>query len=184
MTLIHNSAVAEMTIRKTLWNALLIASIGCTLTACATQKNVINNANEVERVRLAAEQWKTYYEADDYDSLMTLYTDNPRVYLHGQPGLVGMQAVKDYFKPRMGIAKAKFELDYETIEVTGDLAILVSKYWLTIQTDKPSEPFRDQGRSLLIYKKDASGDWKIAFDIDQASPDVDWIRKELRQKTF
>ncbi len=133
---------------------------------------------------MAAEQWKSYYEAADYDGLMTLYTDNPKVYLHGQPGLVGMQAVKDYFKPRVGAAKATFELDYESIEVFDDLAVLVSKYWLTLKTDDSSKPIRDQGRSLLIYKKDLNGDWKIAFDIDQASPDVNWISKELMEKTY
>jgi len=149
------------------------------LTGCANSIQTLAPVDEVQRVRLAAEQWKKYYEADDYDGLMTLYTDSPRVYLHGQPGLVGMQAVRDYFKPRVGTAKATFELDYETIEVYGDLAVLVSKYWLTLKTKDSKTPIRDQGRSMLIYKKDLNGEWKIAFDIDQSSPDVDWVGKEL-----
>jgi hypothetical protein len=33
--------------------------------------------------------------------------------------------------------------------------------------------YRDAGRSMLIYKKE-NGEWKIAADIDQASPDVAW----------
>ena len=154
------------------------------LLGCANTPTALSETNEVNRVRQAAEQWKSYYEANDYDGLMTLYTDNPRVYLHGQPGLVGMQAVRDYFKPRVGVGKATFELDYETIEVYGDLAILVSKYWLTLKMDDSDTPIRDQGRSMLIYAKDANNDWKIAFDIDQATPDVNWIKKELLEKTY
>lgn len=153
----------------------------CFLTACAS---IDHQSNEVEKVRAAAETWKTYYEAGNYDGLMTLYTDNPRVYLHGQPAIIGMQAVRDFFKPSVGKAKARFQLEYEVIEVNGDTATLVSKYWLTVQTDNPEKPYRDQGRSLLIYKKDHRGDWKIAFDIDQATPDVSWPDSELLKKTY
>ncbi len=160
--------------------ALLIFCIYL-LSGCATN-NVSNS--EIEQVRAAAEQWKSFYEAGDYDGLMTLYDENPRVYLHGQPAIIGMQAVRDFFKPSVGKAKSEFKLDYEIIEINGSTATLVSKYWLTVETDNPEQPYRDQGRSLLIYKKDSNGDWKIAYDIDQATPDVSWTDPELMKKTY
>jgi len=151
------------------------------LSACASTPDSID---ETERVRAAAEQWKAYYEAGNYDGLMTLYDTNPRVYLHGQPAIIGMQAVRDFFKPSVGKAKSEFKLDYEIIEINGSTATLVSKYWLTVETDNPEKPYRDEGRSLLIYKKDSKGDWKIAYDIDQATPDVTWPDPELLKKTY
>lgn len=151
------------------------------LSGCATTADSID---ETARVKAAAEQWKSYYEAGNYDGLMTLYDANPRVYLHGQPAIIGMQAVRDFFKPSVGKAKSEFKLDYEIIEVTDNTATLVSKYWLTVETDNPKQPYRDAGRSLLIYKKDSNGDWKIAYDIDQASPDVSWPDEELMKKIY
>lgn len=151
------------------------------LCGCAS---VSVSKSEIEQVRTAAEQWKSFYEAGDYDGLMTLYDENPRVYLHGQPAIIGMQAVRDFFKPSVGKAKSEFKLDYEIIEINGSTATLVSKYWLTVETDNPEQPYRDQGRSLLIYKKDSNGDWKIAYDIDQATPDVSWPDQELMKKTY
>ncbi len=35
------------------------------------------------------------------------------------------------------------------------------------------EVYRETGRSLLVYKKH-EGQWKIAADIDQVTPDVTW----------
>lgn len=157
---------------------ILIALISA---GCATTSSTVD---ETERVKAAAEQWKSFYEAGNYDGLMTLYDENPRVYLHGQPAIIGMQAVRDFFKPSVGKAKSEFKLDYEVIEINGSTATLVSKYWLTVETDNPAQPYRDEGRSLLIYKKDSNGDWKIAYDIDQATPDVSWPDPELMKKTY
>ncbi len=154
------------------------------LSGCIGCASVTTAQNETEKVKAAAEQWKAFYEAGDYEGLMTLYTDNPRVYLHGQPAIIGMQAVRDFFKPSVGKAESKFMLDYEVIEVDGNTATLVSKYWLTVATDNPEIPYRDEGRSLLIYKKNSDGNWKIAFDIDQATPDVSWPDEELLKKTY
>lgn len=160
---------------------LLSLTICLGLGGCAS---TTNSVDEVARVKAAADSWKAYYEAGDYDGLMTLYTDNPRVYLHGQPAIKGMPAVRAFFKPSVGKAKSKFQLDYEIIEVHDDTAVLVSKYWLTVETDDPKKPYLDEGRSLLIYQKDNNGDWKIAFDIDQATPDVTWPDPELMKKTY
>jgi len=72
----------------------------------------------------------------------------------------------------MGTAEVEFLLEYEQIEVHGDVAHLVSKYWYTAAPKDGGEAYRDAGRSALIYKRDADGRWKIYLDLDQATPDV------------
>ena len=46
-----------------------------------------------------------------------------------------------------------------------------SKYWLKAIDNETGDTYLDAGRSLLVYKKH-DGQWKIAADIDQATPDV------------
>ena len=58
-------------------------------------------------------------------------------------------------------------------ETHGDIAYIISQYWLKAVDKKSGDVLLDAGRSLLVYKKD-DGAWKIAADIDQATPDVDW----------
>ena len=118
--------------------------------------------------------WAKYYKAGDLDSLMTLYHDDVVVALHGQPALYGKAAVRSYFSTRIGKADTEFELDYELEEIHGDLAYIISKYWLIAVDRDTGETYRDAGRSLLVYKKGSNGNWLIAADIDQSTPDVSW----------
>ena len=124
---------------------------------------------------IAAEggKWAKYYEQENLEGLMTLYVDDAVVALHGQPALFGIGAIRDYFSTRIGKAESIFELDYELRETHGDIAYIISKYWLKAIDKETGAIYRDAGRSLLVYKKQ-DGQWKIAADIDQATPDVTW----------
>ena len=127
-------------------------------------------ANEI-----AAEggKWARYYEQGDLDGLMTLYVDDAIVALHGQPALFGKEAIREYFSTRIGKADSTFELEYELRETHGEIAYIISKYWLKAVDNETGNTYLDAGRSLLVYKKH-DGRWKIAADIDQATPDVSW----------
>ena len=127
-------------------------------------------ANEI-----AAEggKWARYYEQGDLDGLMTLYVDDAIVALHGQPALFGIEAIREYFSTRIGKADSTFELEYELRETHGEIAYIISKYWLKAVDNETGNTYLDAGRSLLVYKKH-DGQWKIAADIDQATPDVTW----------
>ena len=130
-------------------------------------------ADEDGPVRAEGSLWAEYYKAGDLDALMTLYTDDVIVALHGQPALYGRDQVREYFSTRIGRADAEFELDYERVDVHGDIAWIVSKYWLVARDRATGDVYRDAGRSLLVYEKH-DGRWLIAADIDQATPDVGW----------
>ena len=124
---------------------------------------------------IAAEggKWAQYYEQADLEGLMTLYVDDAIVALHGQPALFGITEIREYFSTRIGKAESVFELDYELRETHGDIAYIISKYWLKATDNETGVIYKDAGRSLLVYKKQ-DGRWKIAADIDQATPDVAW----------
>ena len=124
---------------------------------------------------IAAEggKWANYYEKEDLEGLMSLYVDDAIVALAGQPALFGIGAIREYFSTRIGKAESIFELDYELRETHGDIAYIISKYWLKATDKNSGEVYLDAGRSLLVYKRQ-DGRWKIAADIDQATPDVTW----------
>lgn len=130
-----------------------------------------DSATEEDAIRQAGQTWTRYYQEGDLDGLMMLYEEDAVVALHGQPALFGTEAVRTYFAPRIGQADVSFELDYEVIEVHGDIAYIISKYWLHSTNRETGKTFTDAGRSMLVYKK-RDGAWKIAADLDQATPDV------------
>ena len=146
--------------------ALLLAAI-IVAAGCVRDSN-----NQDGPVRAEGSRWAEYYKAGDLDSLMTLYTDDAIVALHGQPALYGKEAVREYFSTRIGTADTEVELDYELEEIHGDIAYIISKYWLVAKNKETGETYKDAGRSLLVYKRGPDGNWLIAADIDQATPDV------------
>lgn len=125
-------------------------------------------------IRAEGARWAEYYQAEDLEALMTLYEDDVVVALHGQPALFGKEAVREYFAARLGKAETTFELNYEVVEVHGDIAYIISQYWLRAVNKESGDLFKDAGRSMLIYKRSEDGRWRIAADLDQATPDVGW----------
>ena len=122
----------------------------------------------------AAQLWIDSFEAGDLDGLMTLYTNDVTVALHGQPVLNGIDEVRAYFAARLGKWDSRFELEIERVEMGAQRSWLMSKYWFVARDLAGDGGFRDAGRSLLIYEPGDDGQWLIAADIDQATPDVTW----------
>ncbi len=124
-----------------------------------------------DAVRAAGRQWLDKFKAGDLDGLMALYTDNAQVALHGQPKLVGRDAVRGYFAGRLKTPPdTDFVLLEESLEIRGDTALSMARYWFTLRAG--GREYKDAGRSLLVYTRQPDGRWLIRTDIDQASPDV------------
>ncbi len=117
-------------------------------------------------------QWSAAYQAGDLEALMQHYVDDAFVALHGQPALKGKPAISAYFAPRLGQSDVSFDLRYERVRIYGDVAYIISQYWLTATDRNSGATVRDAGRSLLVYELGSDGQWRIAADIDQATPDV------------
>jgi uncharacterized protein (TIGR02246 family) len=124
-----------------------------------------------DAVRAAGRAWVTAFKGGDLEGLMALYADNAEVALHDQPKLTGRDAVRGYFAGRLKTRPdADFLLLEESLEVRGNTALAMSRYWFTLRAG--GREFKDAGRSLLVYVKDRKGRWLIRQDIDQTTPDV------------
>ncbi|MEM7283664.1 MAG: nuclear transport factor 2 family protein [Pseudomonadota bacterium] len=131
------------------------------------------NAKQLQAVRAAAHLWIEHFKSGDLDQLMTLYEPDAFIALHGQPAMRGIDEIRAYFESRIGRPGVKFDLDIEEIQIHGDVAHLVSKYWFELPLEDGGS-YRDAGRSLLIYKNSKEHGWRIYLDLDQATPDVTW----------
>ena len=133
---------------------------------------VANDAADIAAIEQAANKWIELYTAGDLDQLMTLYTPDAIVALHGKPALRGVEQIRNFFAPGMGKSRVTFEVDIEEIQIHGDVAHLLSRYYLTAEPKAGGDTWRDAGRSLLIYKRNTNNEWKLYLDIDQATPDA------------
>ncbi|MEL7537340.1 MAG: DUF4440 domain-containing protein [Pseudomonadota bacterium] len=134
-------------------------------------------ADDETALRQHADTWLAHYKAGDLDALMALYEDDAIVTLHDQPGLFGIDAIRAYFAAGLGKNDVTFDIEHELVEVNGNIGHVIAKYWLSATNRENGYVYRDAGRSLLIYKRGADGEWRIAVDIDQTTPDVKWPEK-------
>ncbi len=131
-----------------------------------------DRAADEAAIRANARQWIARFKAGDLDGLMALYWPEARVALHGQAIRIGAAAIRAGFAPALAAKpQVEFLVDIETIDVHGGHAFLISKYWYTSHGGGLPE-IADAGRSMLEYRRDRHGRWKILVDIDQATPDV------------
>ncbi len=149
---------------------LIGVAFALTIVGCAS----INTTDDEAALRAHGDTWIRHYKSGDLDALMTLYEPDAIVSLHDQPGLFGRDAIRRYFAQSAGKNDVIFDLEHELIEVNGDVAHLMARYWLTATSKENGYVYKDAGRSLLIYKRGSDGLWRIAIDIDQNTPDVTW----------
>lgn len=154
---------------RTLAACALLLALACSGGVSRAGSSADDARSSIESL---AGQWIAAFEAGDLDTLMSLYEPDAYVALHGQPALRGIEAIRDYMSRSAGRGEIEFLIDIERIEVQGDTAYLISAYWFTVLLPDAAEPVRDAGRSVLIFRRGEDERWRIAVDIDQATPEV------------
>lgn len=151
---------------------MLAAVTALAMTASLATPSQARETTAEAQVRATGRQWLAHYLAGEVEPLMKLYTPDAVVALHGQPKLSGIAAIRAYFAPRLAKKpNADFRLREESISVTGNQALSMAQYWLTLRLPD-GRTVTDAGRSLIVYRRDPGQGWRIAIDIDQATPDV------------
>ncbi len=133
----------------------------------ATSTNEESAAGLVE----AGERWRQLYEAGEWETLRTLYTDDAVLMTQGQAKIEGADAILAFLQ-RLAQAGAEvsFRFDPEEAVVENGLGFVTAKYRMDIAFPE-RDPVKVAGRSLLIYKWQ-DGMWKLWRDMDNFAPDA------------
>jgi uncharacterized protein (TIGR02246 family) len=142
--------------------AVLLGLIG----GCAKQTVPDTRAEDERMIReLENEGWKTI-EAKDLEGLMSFIAEDAVGLYSNTPILTGKDAIRESWKT--SFARSGFALSGEPVKVEvsrgGDLAYVQGTYSLTVN-DAAGKPIPDQGKYIVIYKKQADGNWRIVVDI-------------------
>jgi len=119
----------------------------------------------------AGERWRQLYEAGDWDTLRTLYTDDAVLMSQGQPKIEGADAILAFLKrlSEQG-ATVTFQFAPEQAVIENGLGFMIAKYRMDVAF-AGGEAATVAGRSMLVYKWQDDG-WKIWRDIDNFAPDA------------
>jgi len=121
---------------------------------------------EIDRTR---DEYAASWKAGDTARISGLYTDDAIVMYPDQPPVVGRAAISEYFKGFFTEFEAlDFQLASSEIVVAGDFAYDRGTYRWKAKPKKGGPPVDDDGKYLVILRRESDGRWRVARDMDNS----------------
>lgn len=131
-----------------------------------TESNENTNVRKlIERMNADAAKW---YAAGDIDSLVSIFSEQGWQMPPNNPALVGRAAIHGFWSQAVQWGQWEFNLQTQTVDVSGDIAVERGKYVLKFAAGNIAPPgmqsFEDRGNYLVHWCKEADGAWRILAD--------------------
>ena len=134
---------------------------------------MIQDTNEITKVRQNLETWLEAFNAKDIETLFSLY-DPESIYANaGAPLMRGVEQIKPWYQEALANMKGTLLHQEEAALQDGNLAMLLGAYYFQPPAGvTPPVDAHLTGRVSLIYRRNQNGDWKLIFDMDNTPPDI------------
>lgn len=141
---------------------LLLAGTLAVLAACTPAAPVHDMAADVAAVGKVRDAYATAFNAGNADAVGALYAADGNSMESMQPTLTGPSAIAAANKAMMDqMASAKVTITAAQTEVSGNMAYDQGTYQLVL-TPKTGAATTEDGRYLVVLKRQADGSWRIA----------------------
>ncbi len=107
--------------------------------------------------------WARHWNAGELDAVVAAYAEDAVYMPPHHAALHGREAIREYLKRPMGRGVKDLVYEVTYIRQSGDLAYDVGRYRMTVP-EKDGRTRRDEGKYLVVWKRESSGEWKIAAD--------------------
>ena len=159
--------------RQTLIPSLLLALavVACAKTEEPPPAPPIDAAAMKDSIQAREREWSAAFKAGDAAGIGNLYSEDGAT----------VQPVGDWWRGRATITEGmKKQLD--TVNVTareditdevipaGDYIIEIGHYSMAGTTKKGNKPISSAGRYMVVWRKDADGQWRLYRDIGSEAP--------------
>lgn len=121
-------------------------------------------------IRAIGERWQSLYQAGAYDQIPELYTVDTLVMPRGRPAIEGREAMSRAVGGLAAGRRVEIDLEERELVVRPPYAWMVNDFEITYFPREGGQPEVDYGRSLIIYREDADGAWRIHRDFDAPAP--------------
>ena len=115
-------------------------------------------------------EWNSGLDGGDIERMARTCHERTMTVNERQPVTVGVQAIRDKYNPRIAAAEITSGFDIENLEVYGDTAVVVGRFYGTMKMRDTGEVRSPEGRLVLVYQRDENGAWKMILDMDNNGP--------------
>lgn len=153
--------VREMPLRRHLFVPLVAL-----LVACESPGDGASDPAELNRLRAVNDAYRAGWLAGDSAAVLRLFAaDAVLLPHHGDPPVVGLDAIRRYWWPPGPASTTITTLDVTTdgADVRGDAGVLWGRFTLafSFETDGRQRSLRNAGTYLMVLRKQADGHWRI-----------------------
>ena len=143
------------------------------LGACATPPPAppVNAPADIAAINALRAKFQQVFNAGDASAVGNLYTVDAIAANNHQPSEIGRDAIAKATADLFAQFNVKFELTAEETQTMGDFGYDRGRFTfaLTPKTAGAPAPPVDEGRYLVILKKDTDGQWRVSRDIGNSS---------------
>lgn len=145
---------------------MLLSVLLALISGCSTQPPRDTRAEDENVIReMETEGWKTI-EAKDLEGVISYFADDALALYSNMPVLKGKDAIREAW--RTNFAQPGFAMSGQPLKVevsrAGDLAYVQGTYSQTVN-DTAGKPVTDNGKYVVVYKKQPDNKWKLVIDI-------------------
>lgn len=128
---------------------------------------------DIDAIRAAGKRWAEYYATGRFSEIPDLYTTDTMVMPRGRPRIEGREAMRRAIGGLAAGRKVQIDVIEREIRAVGDYGWYVGDFRVTYISPTPGvAPVTENGRSLIIYRRDGDGRWRVHRDIDSPAPQL------------
>jgi ketosteroid isomerase-like protein len=138
------------------------------------QPKTAREAADLAAIRAVGQTWKRLYTEGRFSEIPNLYTQDTMVMPRGRPVIVGRDQMRRSIGGLAAGRKVNIDVTEKEAFVAGRYGWFVSEFKVTYTPAVANAPVvSEHGRSLILYRKDSDGQWRIHRDMDSPAPHAD-----------
>jgi len=155
---------------------LVLAVSGCAPQAdvAAVETNAADHHELIEEVRALDDALTEAILADDIDSMLAVYAEDPISLPNMSPRMDGIEAIRASYDQMSaaGVKILSIETDPTDVWEAGDHVIAIGWYKISLQPPGMPTPIDDKGKFLTVYVRQEDGSLKVKAEITNTDMDL------------
>jgi uncharacterized protein (TIGR02246 family) len=131
----------------------------------------IDEAAIRDTIQAREREWSAAFRAGDPAAVASLYTEDGAQVEPAGEWRRGRDAIAAAMKAQLDTLNVTMREDIpEEVIVAGDYVLEIGRYSYTSTTKVGNKPVSSAGRYMVLWRKDADGQWRIHRDIGSDAP--------------
>lgn len=141
---------------------LWVAVVTCLAAACAA-----STGQSADALLALDREWAEAARAKEIEKFISYYAPEASVYAPGMPVATGTAAIRGALEPMFKAPGFALQFAPTKGSVSGDFGYTAGTYQM-MMSDAGGSPVSETGKYVTVWKKQASGEWKVTDDIFNA----------------